>query len=95
VNKHPSTIVRRLLVTEKGTLLKEKENQVLFQVDRGANKLEVKQAVEQLFKVKVTGVNLMNRKGKKKRERSPNYGRTSDWKRAVVTLADGHTIDLT
>jgi large subunit ribosomal protein L23 len=54
----------------------------------------VKQAVEQLFNVKVVSVNTMNRQGKKKRERTASFGKTADWKRAVVTLADGNSIDL-
>ncbi len=60
-----------------------------------ANKIEIKQAVEELFNVNVTKVNTMNRQGKRKRERTSRYGRTSDWKRAVVTLKEGETIDLT
>ena len=87
-------IVRTLLVTEKGTRLKEAANQYLFEVDRGANKLEIRRAVEQQFNVKVADVNTMMRQGKAKRLRTASYGRTSAWKRAVVTLQDGHAIEM-
>ena len=73
----------------------ENLNQYVFKVHPDANKQEIKSAVQTLFKVDVTDVRTMNRKGKKKRERRPNYGLTPAWKRAVVTLADGNTIDLT
>ena len=87
-------IVRKLLVTEKGTRLKEVANQYLFEVDRGANKLEIRRAVEQQFNVKVEDVHTMMRQGKAKRLRTASYGRTSAWKRAVVTLQDGHAIEM-
>jgi large subunit ribosomal protein L23 len=93
--KEGRTIIRKLLLTEKGTLLTEKENQYPFRVDPSANKIEIKNAVEQIFKVKVTKVNTMNRRGKHKRLRSMSYGMTSAWKRAVVTLKEGEKIDLT
>jgi large subunit ribosomal protein L23 len=93
--KEGRTIIRKLLLTEKGTHLTEKENQYLFRVDPSANKIEIKNAVEKIFNVKVTKVNTMNRLGKHKRQRSMNYGMTSAWKRAVVTLKDGEKIDLT
>jgi large subunit ribosomal protein L23 len=73
----------------------DSHNQYVFKVHPDANKSEIKRAVQDLFKVEVTNVRTMNRKGKKKRERRPNYGLTAAWKRAVVTLADGNTIDLT
>jgi large subunit ribosomal protein L23 len=88
-------IVDTILLTEKGTVLTEAHNQYIFKVHPDANKQEIKQAVQSLFKVDVTNVRTMNRKGKKKRERRPNYGLTAAWKRAVVTLAEGNTIDLT
>ena len=87
-------IVKRLLVTEKGTRLKEAANQYVFEVDRGANKLEIRREVEQRFNVKVQDVNTMMRRGKAKRLRTASYGRTSDWKRAVVTLQAGQTIEM-
>jgi large subunit ribosomal protein L23 len=84
-----------MLLTEKGTRLSAEENKYLFKVDRNANKHEVKRAVEELFNVHVTKVNIMNRQGKRKRERTREFGKTSSWKRAVVTLQPGETIDLT
>lgn len=92
--KDARTIIQQLVLSEKGTALKEKGNQYLFQVDPGANKIEIRRAVEQLFKVKVTDVNTMNRQGKRKRQRTMKYGRTSAWKRAVVTLKAGDTIEV-
>jgi large subunit ribosomal protein L23 len=79
-------------ITEKSTMAAER-NQVVFNVAPNATKTEIKAAVEALFSVKVTGVNTLVRKGKLKRFRG-NVGRQSDIKRAVVTLADGHSIDV-
>lgn len=87
-------VVKKLLVTEKGTRLKEAANQYVFEVDRGANKLEIRRAVEQQFNVKVKDVNTMVRQGKAKRMRSNAYGSTPAWKRAVVTLQDGQAIEM-
>ena len=87
-------IVKKLVVTEKGTRLKEAVNQYVFEVDRGANKLEIRREVEQRFNVKVKDVNTMTRPGKAKRLRTASYGRTADWKRAVVTLQAGQTIEM-
>ena len=93
--KETHNVIRGLLVTEKGTELMERGNQYLFKVDRAANKIEIKRAVEEAFSVQVTKVNTMNRVGKKKRERTMGFGRTAGWKRAVVTLREGDSIDLT
>ena len=87
-------IVKKLVVTEKGTRLKEAVNQYVFEVDRGANKLEIRREVEQRFNVKVQDVNTMTRRGKAKRLRTASYGRTSVRKRAVVTLQAGQTIEM-
>ena len=92
--KAPESIVREMLLTEKGSRQTESHNQYQFKVHPAANKIDIKRAVEQLFKVKVTHVNTMNRFGKKKRERTMNYGMTAAWKKAVVTLKAGDTIDL-
>ena len=89
-----SLIVKKMLMTEKGTRLKETVNQYTFEVDRGANKLEIRRAVEQQFNVKVKDVNTMTRQGKAKRLRTMSYGRTPAWKRAVVTLQDGQSIEM-
>ncbi|MFH0881059.1 MAG: 50S ribosomal protein L23 [Lentisphaerota bacterium] len=93
--KDAQQIIKQLLMTEKGTRLTETLNQYLFWVDSRANKIEIKSAVEAMFKVKVQKVNTMNRVGKNKRVRTMSYGKTSDWKRAVVTLREGEKIDLT
>jgi len=79
-------------ITEKSTMASE-QNQVVFNVARKATKPEIKAAIEALFGVKVTGVNTLVRKGKVKRFRG-TIGRLSDVKKAVVTLADGDSIDV-
>lgn len=86
-------IIQKVMLTEKGTRLSEAENKYIFNVNPSSNKAEIKKAVEDLFKVKVTSVNTMKRQGKMKRERS-TPGRTAGWKRAIVTLAEGSKIDL-
>ena len=91
--KHDQPVVQKLLVTEKGTRLNS-ENKYQFQVHPDANKVEIKRAVEQQFNVHVTKVNTMNRLGKIKRGRTAAAGRASNWKRAVVTLKTGETINL-
>lgn len=92
--KQAYNVVRRVLVTEKGTRLTAAENKYLFEVDPQANKRDIRRAVEELFNVHVTAVNTMVRAGKKKRLRTVHYGRTADTKRAVVTLRAGETIPL-
>ena len=79
-------------ITEKSTMASE-QNQVVFNVARKATKPEIKAAVETLFGVKVTGVNTLVRKGKVKRFRG-TIGRQGDVKKAIVTLADGESIDV-
>jgi large subunit ribosomal protein L23 len=81
------------VITEKATLGSE-HGQVTFRVRTEATKPQIKQAVENLFKVKVTAVNTLNVKGKVKRFRG-GLGNRSDWKKAVVTLAEGQSIDVT
>lgn len=88
-------IIKRLDLTEKGARLSEKENKYLFEVAGDANKIEIKRAVEQLFKVKVMRVNTLNRQGKAKRNRRQQVGYRPSWKRAIVTLKEGDKIDLT
>lgn len=85
-------IIRRPVVTEKGTALKE-ENKYIFEVDRRANKVEIKQAVESLFNVKVAAIHTVSMRGKVKRL-GRFAGRTSDWKKAIVTLREGHSIEF-
>ena len=79
-------------ITEKSTMASE-QNQFVFNVAKKASKPEIKAAIEALFNVKVTAVNTLVRKGKVKRFRG-TIGRQSDVKKAVVTLADGHSIDV-
>ena len=81
------------VITEKSTLGSE-HGQITFRVAIDATKPQVKQAVEELFKVKVKAVNTIRVKGKKKRFRGV-LGRRPDWKKAVITLEDGHSIDVT
>ena len=93
--KDSRLIVRKIQVTEKSARLAETENKYFFIVDPSANKVEIKRAVEELYKVSVVKVNTVNYSGKLKRERTMTYGRTAGWKRAVVTLAEGSKIELT
>lgn len=93
--KKPGIIIEKLQLTEKATNLAETQNKYFFRVAPTANKLEIKRAVEDIFKVSVASVNTMRYRGKKKRERTWRYGQKSDWKRAVVTLKEGSKIDLT
>ncbi len=86
-------VVRSPLVTEKSTLASE-HNQVVFKVPLDASKPEIKAVVEDLFKVKVKAVNTLRQKGKTKKFRG-RPGRRSDFKKAYVTLQEGHSIDVT
>ncbi|ANK83142.1 50S ribosomal protein L23 [Minwuia thermotolerans] len=86
-------IIESPVITEKSTLLSE-HNQVVFRVAKDATKPEIKAAVETLFKVEVSAVNTMIVKGKTKRFRG-RPGRRPDVKKAIVTLAEGHSIDVT
>lgn len=88
-------VIQRLLLTEKGASQTDTLNKYFFKVHTKATKLDIKNAVESMFDVKVDKVNTMNRTGKKKRERKVNYGKTANWKRAIVTLHKDSTIDLT
>lgn len=81
------------LLTERGTLLKEKYNKVMFKVARSANKIEIKKAVEEIFKVKVDCVTTANYKGKKKRL-GKFEGKRPGWKKAFVTLKKGEKLDF-
>jgi large subunit ribosomal protein L23 len=90
--RHYDTIIAPV-ITEKSTMLSE-NNQVVFRVPLDATKDQVKEAVEALFKVKVTAVNTIRNKGKIKRFKGV-AGRRSDTKKAIVTLAEGNTIDVT
>ena len=86
-------VIRAPLVTEKSTMVSE-SNQVMFKVAMSATKPDIKEAVERLFNVKVLAVNTLIRKGKIKRFRGVK-GQQSDFKKAIVTLDEGQTIDIT
>jgi large subunit ribosomal protein L23 len=90
----PHDIIETVRLTEKATLLSEKENKYVFRVSPGANKIQIRQAIEKLFKKKVLAVNTCNYAGKKKRERTASFGRKAHWKKAIVTLKEGDKIEL-
>ena len=91
--KGPRDIIQAPLISEKGTALAESANQFLFKVRPDANKIEVKYAVETLFKVKVVDVRMARYLGKIRRI-GRSMGRRSDWKKAYVTLKEGDKIDF-
>lgn len=86
-------IIRRPIVTEKGSALKDENNQLIFEVALDANKPEIRKAVEKIFKVTVLSVRTQNRLGKRKRM-GRSAGRRKNWKKAVVTLKEGDRIDF-
>ena len=88
-------VIKTVRLTEKGTRQGEKYNQYTIVADPRANKTEIKQAVQELFKVKVTKVNTLNVRGKSRRQRTVQAGTTNAWKKAVVTLKEGDKIVLT
>jgi large subunit ribosomal protein L23 len=90
--KDPRKIIIRPMITEKGTQLRDRGNQYLFEVDMAANKIAIKRAVEEIFSVNVVSVNSMVFDGKPRRF-GRFFGRTGKWKKAVVTLKEGQTID--
>jgi large subunit ribosomal protein L23 len=93
MKREPRTIVRRALITEKGTQIRERENGYLFEVARDANKIEIRQAIESIFPVKVESVRTLRVHGKPKRM-GRYAGHRPDWKKAIVTLKKGQTIEL-
>ncbi len=88
-------IIKTVRLTEKGTRQGEKYNQYTIVADRRANKTQIRQAVQELFKVKVTRVNTLNVAGKYRRQRTSQAGQAPDWKKAIVTLKAGDKIVLT
>jgi large subunit ribosomal protein L23 len=86
-------VIQKPCLTEKGMTLQENNNQVVIKVNPSANKIEIKKAVEKLFNVKVDRVRTANMHGKQKRV-GMRTGRCSDWKKAIVTLSEGHKIDF-
>ncbi len=93
MTKEPRTNVRRAMISEKGTRLREKQNGYLFEVARDANKIEIKRAIELIFNVKVDSVRTIRVHGKPKRQ-GRFAGHRPDWKKALVTLQKGQTIEL-
>ena len=89
---HPYQVILRPLITEKATILAG-DHKYAFEVDRRANKNQIRQAIETAFSVRVEKVNTMNVRGKSRRV-GRRYSRTRDWKKAIVTLAEGETIQL-
>ena len=85
-------VIKRALLTEKGTLARDASNQYNFEVDSKANKIEVKQAIEKIFKVKVLAVRVLGVHGKVKRA-GKKVGKRKDWKKAMITLAPGERIE--
>jgi large subunit ribosomal protein L23 len=92
------TIIKKPIITEKATAQSEMENRFTFEVDRAANKIEIKNAVENMYGVQVTEVRTMNYGGGKPSTKYTNRGIVEQpsrkWKKAIVTVADGETIDL-
>jgi large subunit ribosomal protein L23 len=88
-------IIKTVRLTEKGTRQGEKYNQYTVMADRRANKSQIRQAVQELFKVNVTKINTLNVRGKYRRQRTTQAGQAPDWKKAIVTLKDGQKIVLT
>ncbi len=89
----PYRIIKKPVISEKATILSERQNKYVFNVATDANKIQIKSAVEELFKVTVVKVRTMRVSGKKKRVRI-QVGQTPDWKKAIVTLKEGDRIEL-
>jgi len=89
----PQRLIRRPLITEKATRIKESTNTICFEVDKSANKIEIRRAVEKLFGVKVVDVRVANRQGKWKRM-GRFVGQRKDWKKAYVRLAPDQKIEF-
>ncbi len=86
-------IIREPHITEKATIQKELANQISLKVDKKANKIEIKKAVETIFKISVLDVKVMNVRGKRRRV-GRNIGKRAAWKKAIVTLAPGESIEI-
>ncbi|MGN6555666.1 MAG: 50S ribosomal protein L23 [Verrucomicrobiota bacterium] len=88
-------IIKTVRLTEKGTRQADSFNQYTVVADRRATKPQIRQAVQELFKVKVVKVNTLNVRGKARRQRTAQAGKAPNWKKAIVTLKDGDKITLT
>ncbi|MCP5516771.1 MAG: 50S ribosomal protein L23 [Verrucomicrobiales bacterium] len=91
----PFQIIKSARLTEKGSIQSDLFNRYTVVADRRASKIQIRQAVEELFKVRVTEVRTMNVRGKKRRQRTHQAGKSPDWKKAIVTLKEGDQIVLT
>ena len=91
--KDARSTIRKVLITEKSTILRETRNQYFFEVARDANKIEIKRAIETIFSVKVGSVRTMQLRGKVKRQ-GRWVGKRNDWKKAIVTLKPDQKIEL-
>ena len=89
----PHEIIQTASLTEKSTLMSEKQNKYVFRVSPRANKIQIKNAIERMFQKKVVDVNTCNYAGKEKRVRGP-VGRRPRWKKAIVTIAPGQTVEF-
>ena len=94
MKKQPYQIIQRPIITEKSTRLLDTENKYAFRVDPAANKMQIKEAVEKLFNVKVVRVTTMNLRGKPKQVRFGQPGKRPNWKKAIVKLNEGDSIEL-
>jgi large subunit ribosomal protein L23 len=90
--RHPEEVILRPMVTEKSSMLQESSNQVVFRVVKDANKIEIRTAVEKLFSVKVLSVNTV-RTPTRSRRVGRNMGRRPSWKKAIIRLRDGDSIE--
>ena len=95
MNSNPFYIIKNPMITEESTILRESKNHYVFRVDTRANKREIRDAVEQMFNVKVMWVNTCNYDGKQAGRRGRGVpGRKPDWKKAIVKLRKGDTISI-
>lgn len=92
--KSPQDIIIEPILTEKSVYLRDNFNQYVFKVSRDATKPEIKKAIEELFKVKVLEVRVVNVKPKRRRIRTRRYGYTSSWKKAYIKLKEGDRIRI-
>lgn len=92
--KDPVRTIKRIRLSEKASLSQEKHNAYVLEVEPKATKIEIRQAVEKMFDVKAVSVNTCRYDGKARRQRRSDAGTTAAWKKAVVTLKDGDTIEF-
>ncbi len=93
MNPNPYYVIRNPVITEESTIQTDTKNQYVFKVDPKANKVQIRDAIEKMFNVKVLSVNTMNYRGKRRR-RGRTEGRRANWKKAIVTLREGDSIEL-